>query len=369
MQKPIYKIIYLITLFFEAAFIFMMMVLNVLPAKYVLAILIIIAAADFGIFRLLFKIGSKKGVRIAGTIISALVCLMMLAGVYYMYVTYSALDAISENSEANEEKVGVTHEPFNIYITGIDMWGDIDQVSRSVVNMIMSVNPEEKKILLTSIPRDSYVVLHSFGEYDKLTHTGVWGVEETTQTVEDWLDTDIDYYIRVNFSMLIDIVEAIDGIDVYSDYTFKSSLKDYHYKKGWNHLGGWKALYFARERHAFENEDQQRILNQQKVMKACIRKVTSSKTLLIHYADLLDVVKDEMQTDMSREEIAALVRMQLDDMSKWKLETQAVQGDLTMKGTYTMGMDRELLVSIPREKSVEKVRRGLKAALEDAGDK
>lgn len=267
------------------------------------------------------------------------------------------------NGSNKADRVNVTEGPFNIYITGIDMWGKIDQVSRSDVNMIMTVNPKDRTILLTSMPRDSYVILHSSGEYDKLTHTGVWGVEETIQTVEDWLDTDINYFIRVDFSMLIDIVEAIDGIDVYSDYTFKSSLRDYHYTKGWNHLGGWKALYFARERHAFKNEDQQRILNQQKVMKACIRKVTKSKTLLTHYTDLLDVVKDEMETNLSNEEIAALVRMQLDDMSGWKFDTQAIQGDLAMKGTYTMGMDRKLLVSIPREKSVEKVRARIKKAL------
>lgn len=369
MKKTKNIIIFIITLFFEAAFIFMMMLLNVLPAKYVAAVLLVLAIADFVVFWLTLKKDRKKSTRVIGSIISILVCLLMLAGVYYMFVTYSALDAISKNSDKNQSDVAMVQEPFNIYITGIDMWGDIDQVSRSDVNMIMTVDPKEKKILLTSMPRDSYVVLHSFGEYDKLTHTGVWGVDETINTVEDWLDTDIDYYIRVDFSMLIDIVEAIDGIDVYSDYTFKSSLRDYHYKKGWNHLGGWKALYFARERHAFEDEDQQRILNQQKVMKACIRKVTSSKTLLTHYADLLDVVKDEMETDMSSEEMAALVRMQLNDMSKWKMETQAVQGDLTMKGTYTMGMDRDLLVSIPRDKSVEKVKKRLKAALGKTGEK
>ncbi|MDO4177139.1 MAG: LCP family protein, partial [Bacillota bacterium] len=306
MKNTGHKILFIITLFFEAAFIFMMMLLNVLPAKYVAAVLALLAIADIVVFLLMLKDGRKKRTKVIGTIISILVCLLMLAGVYYMYVTYSALEAISKNSVENEEKAEILEEPFNIYITGIDMWGDIDQVSRSDVNMIMTVNPKKKEILLTSMPRDSYVVLHSFGEYDKLTHTGVWGVDETIQTVEDWLDTDINYYIRVDFSMLIDIVEAIDGIDVYSDYTFKSSLRDYHYKKGWNHLGGWKALYFARERHAFEDEDQQRILNQQKVMKACIRKVTSSKTLLTHYTDLLDVVKDEMETNMSSDEMAAL---------------------------------------------------------------
>ena len=226
--------------------------------------------------------------------------------------------------------------------------------------MVVTVNPKTRTVMLTSVPRDSYVILHSFGEYDKLTHSGVWGVDETVTTLEDWLDIDIDYYVRVNFSMLVDIVNAIGGIDVYSDYAFKSAIHDCSYKKGWNHLSGKQALYFARERKAFKDQDQQRIKNQQKVMKACLKKVTSSRVLLTNYTKLLDAVDDEMQTDMSQKEMTSLVKMQLADMDKkWTIKTQSVKGDLTMKGTYTMGMGRDLLVSIPREKSVEKVKRGI----------
>ena len=226
--------------------------------------------------------------------------------------------------------------------------------------MVVTANPKTRNVMLTSVPRDSYVILHSFGEYDKLTHSGVWGVDETVATLEDWLDIDIDYYVRVNFSMLVDIVNAIGGIDVYSDYAFKSAIHDCSYKKGWNHLNGKQALYFARERKAFEDQDQQRIKNQQKVMKACLKKVTSSRVLLTNYTKLLDAVDDEMQTDMSQKEMTSLVKMQLADMDrKWTIKTQSVRGDLTMKGTYTMGMGRDLLVSIPREKSVEKVKLGI----------
>ena len=96
----------------------------------------------------------------------------------------------------------------------MDVWGGIDQIARSDVNMVMTVNPQTKTILLTSIPRDSYVTLHSFGADDKLTHSGIYGVEETVSTVEDWLGYDMNYYIKANFSMLVDIVDAIDGVDV-----------------------------------------------------------------------------------------------------------------------------------------------------------
>ena len=349
----------LLLLFFEAVFLLIMMALDVLPMQYWLILLAVMALADVcGI--MLIKSGSLTK-QLAGAVVCIAVCILMCCGTYVMAETYVALQKISETSGLpEEERTAVTEESFNVCITGIDMWGEIDQVSRSDVNMIVTVNPKTRTVMLTSVPRDSYVVLHSFGEYDKLTHTGVWGVDETVATIEDWLEIDIDYYVRVNFSMLVDIVNAIGGIDVYSDYAFKSAIHDCHYKKGWNHLNGKQALYFARERKAFEDQDQQRIKNQQKVMKACLTKVTRSRVLLTNYTKLLDAVDDEMQTDMGQREMTSLVKMQLADMDKkWKIKTQSVQGDLTMKGTYTMGMGRDLLVSIPREKSVEKVKEGI----------
>ena len=349
----------LLLLFLEAVFLLIMMVLDILPMQYWLILLAVMALADVcGI--ILIKSYNKTR-QLAGAAVCMAVCILLCSGSYVMAETYVSLQKISETSGLpEEERTAVTEEPFNVCVTGIDIWGEIDQVSRSDVNMIVTVNPQTRTVMLTSVPRDSYVILHSFGEYDKLTHSGVWGVDETVKTLEDWLDIDIDYYVRVNFSMLVDIVNAIGGIDVYSDYAFKSAIHDCSYKKGWNHLNGKQALYFARERKAFKDQDQQRIKNQQKVMKACLSKVTSSRVLLTNYTKLLDAVDDEMQTDMSQKEMTSLVKMQLADMDKkWKIKTQSVKGDLTMKGTYTMGMGRDLLVSIPRENSVEKVKKGI----------
>lgn len=472
-ESTAFSIMIIILFVVEAAFIFVTMTLDVLPAKYFIAVLVIMAAIDICLMLLMGDRGRKKTKRIIGLVILIVLGAVMCIGAYYMYDTYQTLQKISKynqhfewydvvvssdskyNSEAdiegstvcsyktdskmfsegqeklitesdvkyemvddcdaavsllsaksdkadntiifipdnnyklfcdddknlekttnvlsqikvikrdddNAARVDVTQDPYNICITGIDIWGSIDQVSRSDVNMIVTVNPQTKTILLTSMPRDSYVILHSFQQPDKLTHTGVWGVDETTSTIEDWLDIDINYYVRVNFSMLVDIVNAIGGVDVYSDYEFDSSIHDCHYVKGWNHLNGKQALYFARERHAFEDEDQQRIKDQQKVMKACLKKVTSSTALLTSYTKLLDAVDDEMETNMSQKEMSGIVKMQLNDMSKWKIKTQSVQGDLTMKGTYTMGLGRDLLVSIPREKSVEKVKKGIQEVM------
>lgn len=252
-------------------------------------------------------------------------------------------------------KINVTEDPFNVYITGIDAWGDIDNVSRSDVNMIVTVNPQTRQILLTSIPRDSYVPLHSYGEMDKLTHSGIYGVDETLDTVEDWLGVDLNYYVKINFSMVVDIVNAIGGIEVYNDQAFGSAISKYYYPKGKVTLHGKSTLYFARERKSFKESDEQRVKNQQKVMQAIIEKVTSSKVIMSSYTDLLAIVADHMKTNMSDRDMAALARMQLSDMdTKWTIDTVSIDCDGAMMGTFSMGMGRELFVAVPKEESVKK---------------
>ena len=162
----------------------------------------------------------------------------------------------------------VTEDSFNVLISGLDSWGTIDQGGLSDVNMVMTVNPTTRSILLTSIPRDSYIPLHSYGARDKLTHSGLYGEEETKATIEDFLGIDINYTIRVNFSMLCDIIDAVDGIRVYNDIDFYSSVKGWHYTEGWHDMDGHYALWFARERKSFEDGDMKRNENQQKVMES-----------------------------------------------------------------------------------------------------
>lgn len=276
-------------------------------------------------------------------------------------VLYSVSVAVKSDDFA--KRINVTEDPFNIYISGVDTRGEIDEVSRSDVNMIVTVNPETREILLTSMPRDSYVPLHSNGQLDKLTHTGIYGIDETITTVEDWLDVDINYYYRVNFKMLVSLVDAIGGVTVDSPYTFKSAVSSYSYVKGENELTGKAALYFVRERKAFEDEDEERIRNQQRVLKAILKKVTQSKVLLTNYTDILDAVESHMETNMSNKEITSVVKMQLDDMSKWTIKTTSVDGNGAMKGTYSMGPGRPLFVSVPKEESVEAVKKEIHAVM------
>lgn len=264
--------------------------------------------------------------------------------------------AIQLDSLDIAKRTNVTEEPFNIFVSGIDVFGEINQVSRSDVNMIITVNPKTKKILLTSMPRDSYVLLHTYQDYDKLTHSGIYGIDETVSTVEDWLGTDINYYLRVNFTTLVDVVNAIGGVDVYSPVAFSSSIHDFDYVEGMNHLDGKQALYFARERHAFEAADEARNENQQRVMKAILDKLLSSTTLLTKYDSLIAAMQDELETNMSTQEISSLVKMQLDDFQSWEIKTCNIHGEGDSRGTYSMGANRPLYVSIPIDESVEDVK-------------
>lgn len=265
---------------------------------------------------------------------------------------------VRKRSDDSTKRIDVRVDSFNVLISGKDIWGKLksDKSGLSDVNMVMTVNPKTKHVLLTSIPRDSYVPLHSYGAKDKLTHTGIYGEEETKKTIEDFLDIDINYGITVNFSMLVDLIDAIGGIDVYSEYEFDSAIHDCHYKKGWNHLKGKPALYFARERKAFADGDMQRNKNQQKVLKATIEKVTSSKVIMTRYSSILNSVEDKMYTDLSDKDLRMLARLTIRSMhTGWKVDTVNITGGTGGAPCFSMG-NQNLSCVFPSEESVEEAK-------------
>lgn len=259
-------------------------------------------------------------------------------------------------------RINVTEDPFIIYITGNDQWGKLEGVSRSDVNIIMAVHPVNREILLVSIPRDAYVMLHSYGAYDKLTHSGIYGVDETISTVEDWMDLDINYYFRVNFSMLVRIIDAVGGVTVDVPKAFASTYWDYSYHEGENHLDGRAALAFARERKNLEDMDMERGRNQQRLLSALIEKVTRSEVILTKYTSLLDAVEGYMQTNMSNKDISALVKMQINDMSGWNIKSISIDGTTGMQPTYSMG-STNLSTVIPYEDSVKEAQEAIHALM------
>ena len=215
----------------------------------------------------------------------------------------------------------------------------------------MTVNPKTKQILLTSIPRDYYVQLHgTTGSRDKLTHAGIYGTDMSVQTIEDLLGIEINYYIKVNFSSFIDIINAIGGIEVYSKYEF-TSIDGYHYQQGYNELNGEEALSFARERKAFMEGDRQRGADQQAVIEAMIKKM-SNKSILTKYESLLDSIDGKFQTNMNYKKITSLIKMQLDDMSSWNVVSIALDGSNGSEYTYTGG-NQKLYVMIPDESTID----------------
>ena len=245
----------------------------------------------------------------------------------------------------------VTKKPFSIYLSGIDTYGEISSVSRSDVNMVVTVNPSTRQILLTSIPRDYYVPLHGKSGYnDKLTHAGLYGVDMSVATIEDLLDIEINYYIKVNFTSVIDIVDAIGGVDVYSDYTF-TSRDGYNYTKGYNKVDGKEALSFARERKAFQAGDRQRVKDQQALLEAMFRKCTSS-SIITKYNSLLNSVSGSFVTNMPTDRLTDLIKMQIKKKYKWTITSNSLDGADSSNYTYSYS-SQKLYVMNPIEESVD----------------
>lgn len=262
--------------------------------------------------------------------------------------------SIKTKTEDISKEVKVTEEPFNIFISGIDTYGSISSVSRSDVNMIVTVNPNTHEILLTSIPRDYYVQLNgTTGLKDKLTHAGIYGVDKSIKTLEDLFGIKINYYVKVNFTTLIDVVDVIGGIDINSDKSFIAYTDNsVRIKLGNNHLNGKQALAFARERYAYKEGDRHRVQNQQAVITAIMNKVLSSKTIISKYNSLLNTLDGSFQTNMNMNNITSLVKKQIDTMPKWNITSQSVNGTDSSNYTYSYP-NQKLYVMVPDMTTVE----------------
>lgn len=266
---------------------------------------------------------------------------------------------IKANTHKENSDVSVTEQPFILYISGIDQYGNVNSVrGRSDVNQIVVVNPKTNHILLVNTPRDYYVQLAgTTGLKDKLTHAGIYGIDKSISTIENLYNIDIDHYLRVNFNTLIKVVDVIGGIDVYSDKTFNSyHIKGWTIPKGWNHFNGKQALAYARERYAYIDGDHHRGRNQQQVIEAIINKVTQSSVLISKYNSILNALNGSFQTDIPTSTITAFIKYQLDKMPNWNIESIAANGYNSYNYTYSMGYNYLLYVMEPDYNSVETVK-------------
>lgn len=248
----------------------------------------------------------------------------------------------------------ITSKPFNILISGNDSFGSLDENSRSDVDMLVTINPVTSTILLTSIPRDSYVkevcndYACNYGVYDKLTHTGIYGVDTTKDTIENMLDIDINYVYRVNFTSMIDIVDALGGVDVtvpegmaVSKFYTNSNLEGVH--EGENHLDGKRALAYSRERKAYLDGDLQRARNQQQVLQAMFKKATSPE-IIKNYTSLLKALIGAFDTNMTTQEITSFIKYQIQAKPSWKFEQFVLKGDNDLRMSAELGNEVSVVI-------------------------
>ena len=256
-------------------------------------------------------------------------------------------------------------DTFNIYISGIDTYGPVSSVSRSDVNIIMTINKKTGKILLTTTPRDSYVKIADGGnnQYDKLTHAGLYGVDSSIHTLENLYGIKIDYYARLNFTSFLKLIDTVGGVDVYNDQAFTSLHGKYSFTPGLVHLNADKALGFVRERYGLTGGDNDRGKNQEKVITAIIKKITS-KEGLSNYQSVIKELSESIQTNMPIETAMGLTNEQLSAGKDYNVTSQALTGTGSMGlPSYAMPGANLYMTQID-EQSLLEVTNNIKEVLE-----
>lgn len=263
----------------------------------------------------------------------------------------SVLVENKKKAEKEEKEKVAQNDCFNVYISGIDTYGSLSNVSRSDVNLVVSVNPTKGKVLITTIPRDSYVNIPNKG-MDKLTHAGLFGVDSSIETIENLLDINIDYYGKVNFTTLTELIDVLGGIDVENPRAF--SAGGYNFVQGTNHLNGTQALVFARDRYHQAEGDFDRGKNHTRIITAIINKMLKPE-MLLNFGNISQVALRSVNTDMPYEKMIELVNKQIDSGKKWDIESQALAGSGTMDLKSALMPESKLYMMVPSEESVKEV--------------
>lgn len=259
----------------------------------------------------------------------------------------------------------VDSKVFNIYISGIDTYGPISTVSRSDVNIIMTVNMNTHKILLTTTPRDAYVKIPGGGadQYDKLTHAGIYGVETSEQTLEDLYGIKLDYYARINFTSFLKLIDQLGGVTVHNDQAFTQEKFDF--PVGDIQMNSEQALGFVRERYNLDGGDNDRGKNQEKVISAILNKLASLKSVS-NFTSIVNNLQDSVQTNMSLNTINALANTQLESGSKFTVTSQAVTGTGSTGQLISYAMPNSSLYMMKLDNSsVESASQAIKKLMEE----
>ena len=275
--------------------------------------------------------------------------------------TYKIKKKNSNSAKQVDSKV------FNIYISGIDTYGSISTVSRSDVNIIMTVNMNTHKILLTTTPRDAYVKIPGGGadQYDKLTHAGIYGVETSEKTLENLYGIKIDYYARINFTSFLKLIDQLGGVTVHNDQAFTSLHGKFDFPVGDIQMNSEQALGFVRERYSLDGGDNDRGKNQEKVISAIVNKLASLNTVS-NFTSIVNNLQDSVQTNMSLDTINALANTQLDSGSKFTVTSQAVTGTGSTGQLTSYAMPNSSLYMMKLDdSSVESASQAIKNLMEE----
>ena len=336
---------------------------QMLPVLY----LVIITALLVLLWLLVRKCLASRTGAVVARVLSVMLCAALAVGCVWAQQGLTTLNNVTSGLLTGAEANKITKEPFVVYLSGVDNRGELTENARSDVNILAVVNPVTKQAALINTPRDYYVDLAGTESKDKLTHAGLYGVETSMATLGNLYGVDVDHYIRINFAGFISIIDAIGGVDVYSDQAFTSVGSPGYYDpttfaEGWNHLDGKSALAFARERHAFKTGDIQRGINQMKVINAMANKL-KSPTLLMSFSKLMDAAADCFVTSFSQEQISALVRMQLGDLASWDIQSYTVTGSGAKSSKCYSAKGQSLYVMKPDENSVNEAKALIAAVL------
>ena len=340
---------------------------QMLPVLY----LVLIAALLVLLWLLVKRCQEYKVPGLVSRVFSVFLCAAMALGCVWAQQGLSALGSMTSGLLTGAEANQITKEPFVVYLSGVDNRGELTEKARSDVNILAVVNPKTKRVALVNTPRDYYVDLAGTDSKDKLTHAGLYGVETSMATLGNLYGVNVEHYIRINFAGFINIIDAIGGVDVYSDQAFTSVGSPGYYDpttfaEGWNHLDGKSALAFARERHAFASGDIQRGINQMKVIDAMVNKL-KSPALLMGFSKLMDAAADCFVTSLSQDQITALVRMQLSDLASWDIQSCSVTGTSGKSSKCYSAKGQSLYVMKPDENSVNEAKALIASVLDGEG--
>ncbi len=300
--------------------------------------------------------------------VSLFLVIISLVGVSVAIGAVQNETSVEKNAKESvrEKEDEITKKTFQVFISGLDTYGEKDRSKRSDLNLLVTVNPSEKRLLITGIPRDLYVSFPSESTNEekqktKFSHLSLYGTKSLVQGAEELLDTKIDYYIQLNMSGFRKLIDAIGGVDVEADRSFETDWKT-SFQKGINHVNGKEALTFVRERHHNSKGVEQRNKNHQEMLKAILKQVMKKNLMEMDINALYKLCKKNVRTDMKAGEILSLMRWQKEEKVEWEMETATIKGKFALE-TLAEYHDAKLYVEKVDQRSLDQVSKKIKKLL------